>query len=165
MHASPVEVRVCDPYHPHFQVCMDAYFAELADRYGAFDPNVSRPLTPEQMVAPAGRLLMAYHHNRSVGCGALTFLEGGVAAIKRMWVAADYRGLGIGSRILDELERLARSDGARLLRLESRDELHEAVQMYKKFGYREVEPFNDEHYAHRWYEKTLNDHQQEIDGQ
>jgi hypothetical protein len=41
--------------------------------------------------------------------------------------------------------------------LENRHELYEATQMYKQFGYREVDPFNDEFYADRWYEKTLAD--------
>ena len=157
LRASSIDVRVGDPYHPHFQACLDAYFAELADRYGGFDPNVSRPLAPEQIVPPAGLLVMAYHHDHPVGCGALNFLSDSIGAIKRMWVSREYRGLGIGSRILDELERGARENGVRLLRLENRHELYEATQMYNQFGYREVDPFNDEFYADRWYEKTLAD--------
>lgn len=155
LRASAIVLRVSDPYSSQFQLCMDAYFAELADRYGGFDPSLSRPLALEQMVPPAGVLVMAYHGEHPTGCGALNFLSDNTGSIKRMWVSREYRGLGIGRRILDELERQARRNGVRLLRLENRHELYEATQMYKQFGYQEVEPFNDEFYADHWYEKSL----------
>lgn len=41
------------------------------------------------------------------------------------------------------------------MRLETKDELAEAVQMYRTSGYREVAPFNDEPYADHWFEKNL----------
>jgi GNAT superfamily N-acetyltransferase len=150
-----IELRICDPQHPHALQCLETYFAELALRYGAFDPDISRPLTAEQMTPPAGLLLIAYRHEKPVGCGALTFLADKVATVKRMWVSPDVRGIGLGSRILTELETRARAGGARRLRLETKDELYEAIQMYLRFGYREVEPFNDEFYADHWFEKVL----------
>jgi hypothetical protein len=52
----------------------------------------------------------------------------------------------------------ARVQGVRRLRLETKDELHEAMQMYINLGFREVEPFNDEFYADHWFEKLLTDH-------
>jgi ribosomal protein S18 acetylase RimI-like enzyme len=72
-----------------------------------------------------------------------------------MWVSPDVRGLGLGRRILDELEERARANGVRLVRLETKNELYEAVHMYRGAGYREVEPFNDEFYADYWFEKVL----------
>lgn len=155
LRAASIEIRIGDPHHPDFALCLNAYFAELAERYGGFDPDITRPIAPEQMVAPAGLLVMAYLHDLPVGCGAVSFGPNGIGAIKRMWVSRDFRGLGIGSRILSELERLARDYGAEVLRLENRHELYEATEMYRQFGYREVDPFNDEFYADRWYEKTL----------
>ncbi len=41
------------------------------------------------------------------------------------------------------------------MRLETKDELGEAIQMYQSSGYREVAPFNDEPYADHWFEKPL----------
>jgi ribosomal protein S18 acetylase RimI-like enzyme len=72
-----------------------------------------------------------------------------------MWVAPSVRGLGLGRRLLHELENRARAEGLRLMRLETRDELSEAIRMYQTSGYREVAPFNDEPYAHHWFEKSL----------
>ncbi len=155
LRAATVSVRVGDPHHPHFQLCLDAYYAELADRYGGFDPSISRQLPPEQLIPPGGLLVMAYTRDLPVGCGAMTFGDDRIGAIKRIWVSRDYRGLGVGSRILDELECRARDNGIRSLRLENRHELYEATEMYRQFGYRDVDPFNDEYYADRWYEKVL----------
>ena len=55
----------------------------------------------------------------------------------------------------DELERLAAEHGATAVRLETNRNLPEAVGLYRASGYQEVEPFNDERYAHHWFVKQL----------
>jgi ribosomal protein S18 acetylase RimI-like enzyme len=70
-----------------------------------------------------------------------------------MWVASSVRGLGIGRRLLAELERRADDGGARVVRLETNKALTEAIALYRSSGYREVEAFNSEPYAHHWFEK------------
>jgi len=90
-----------------------------------------------------------------VGCGALKFHGDQPAELKRMWVAESTRGLGIGRRLLDELERHAADGGARVIRLETNRSLTEAISLYRSAGYREVAAFNDEPYAHHWFEKQL----------
>ena len=72
-----------------------------------------------------------------------------------MWVAPSARGLGIGRRILQRLEELARRRRIPLLRLETNKALSEAQALYRRSGYREVSPFNDEPYAHHWFQKRL----------
>ena len=72
-----------------------------------------------------------------------------------MWVAPEARGLGLGRRLLQELERHARDRGATVLRLETNETLREAIALYRGSGYGEVAAFNDEPYAHHWFEKHL----------
>jgi ribosomal protein S18 acetylase RimI-like enzyme len=72
-----------------------------------------------------------------------------------MWVARSARGLGVGRRILSELEREAAARGAAQVRLETNRNLTEATGLYRSAGYTEVEAFNDEPYAHHWFEKRL----------
>ncbi len=72
-----------------------------------------------------------------------------------MWVAPEARGIGLGRRLLAELERLAYERGARTIRLETNKNLSEAIELYRSSGYREIPPFNDERYAHHWFEKRL----------
>jgi ribosomal protein S18 acetylase RimI-like enzyme len=90
-----------------------------------------------------------------VGCGAFKFRDGGWAELKRMWVAPTVRGLGVGRRLLGELEQRAAAGGARRTRLDTNGSLVEAIGMYRSAGYREVRPYNDEPYADRWFEKRL----------
>ena len=42
-----------------------------------------------------------------------------------------------------------------VVRLESNRALTEAIALYRGFGCREVPAFNDEPYAHHWFEKRL----------
>ena len=104
---------------------------------------------------PLGALLIARLHGRPIGCGALKFHTPAPAELKRMWVSPDARGLGLGRRILRELEQHAINSGARVVRLETNRALKEAIQLYRSAGYREVAAFNDEPYAHHWFEKRL----------
>jgi hypothetical protein len=39
--------------------------------------------------------------------------------------------------------------------LETNRTLLEAIELYRHAGYQEVEAFNDEPYAHHWFEKRL----------
>jgi DNA-binding MarR family transcriptional regulator/ribosomal protein S18 acetylase RimI-like enzyme len=154
--ASAVRVGVCDPRHPHARFCEQAYFAELASRFDAgFDPAHSHTASVADLTPPAGLLLVATLHGEPAGCGALRFHRGGPTELKRMWVAPARRGLGLGRRLLAELEAHAAANGVRVLRLETNHSLAEAITLYRTAGYREVTPFNDEPYAHHWFEKTL----------
>ncbi len=72
-----------------------------------------------------------------------------------MWVDPEARGLGLGRRLLGELERQAGKAGARVVHLETNRALIEAIRLYRSSGYREVPAFNDEPYAHHWFEKEL----------
>ena len=154
--ASAVRVGVCDPRHPHARLCERAYFAELARRFDAgFDPAHSHTASVADLTPPAGLLLVATLHGAPAGCGALRFHGDAPAELKRMWVAPTRRGLGLGRRLLTELEAHAAAHGVRVLRLETNRSLAEAIGMYRTAGYREVAPFNNEPYAHHWFEKTL----------
>jgi ribosomal protein S18 acetylase RimI-like enzyme len=72
-----------------------------------------------------------------------------------MWVAPAARGLGLGRRLLAELEAHAAARGVAVLRLETNGTLAEAISLYRSSGYQEVAPFSAEAYAHHWFEKTL----------
>jgi len=154
--ASAVQVTEADPRHPDARRAVRAYVTELAQRFdGGFDPALSISASDEEMSPPAGLFLIATLHGEPAGCGALKFRPGAPTEIKRMWVAPEARGLGLGRRLLAELEARAAARGARTLRLETNRALAEAISLYRSAGYREVAAFNDEPYAHYWFEKTL----------
>jgi ribosomal protein S18 acetylase RimI-like enzyme len=151
-----VEVIDEDPTSVDAQHCLDAYFRELDERFeGGFDVGRSIPADATDLVEPAGLLLVARLDGRPVGAGAVKFHGADPAEIKRMWVAGQARGLGVGRRILTDLERRARDHGASTARLETNRALTEAIALYRSTGYVEVARFNDEPYAHHWFEKDL----------
>jgi DNA-binding MarR family transcriptional regulator/GNAT superfamily N-acetyltransferase len=151
-----VEVDVESPTSPAAQFCLQSYFAELDTRFDAgFDPSRSISADAEELTEPAGLLLVARLRDQPVGCGALKLRRGAPAEIKRMWVAPTARGLGVGRRILNGLEQQARDRGVDLVHLETNKTLREATTLYRSAGYVEVDAFNDEPYAHHWFEKRL----------
>ncbi len=153
---SRVVVSAIDPSDPQARECVNAYFAELDRRFDAgFDPTRSISADDDELRPPAGLLMLAWMHDRPVGCGALKFDGEGVADLKRMWVADAARGQRVGRRLLTELEACAAARGVRLLRLETNGTLVEAVNLYRSAGYVEVPAFSDEPYAHHWFEKQL----------
>ena len=107
------------------------------------------------MTPPAGLLLVATLHGDPVGCGAMTLPSQGVAYIKRMWVARTVRGLGLGRRLLAELEERARAPGSAPAATGDQGRATRGNRLYPSAGYREVPPFNDEPYADHWFEKKL----------
>ena len=152
--AALVRVDVVDPESPDAAFCLGEYYAELGRRFDdGFDHAVSLAATPEQLRLPDGLFVVASLHGEPVGCGALKFHGRRPAELKRMWVAPPARGRGRG--LLAELEQLACEHGVRTLRLETNRNLTEAIALYRASGWREVDAFNDERYAHHWFEKQL----------
>jgi len=154
--ASTVEIRAVDPDGELARHCLSEYLRELDDRFdGGFDPAGSLPADAGDLRPPEGVFLVAALQGEPVGCGALRFHGDAPTELKRMWVAPEARGVGLGRRLLGELERHAAEQGARCIRLETNRALPEAVAMYRSAGYREVDAFNHEPYADHWFEKEL----------
>jgi DNA-binding MarR family transcriptional regulator/GNAT superfamily N-acetyltransferase len=154
--ASMVKIAVADPTSPDARLCFEHYFAELSERFDAgFDPALSISAHAHELTSPTGLLLVAHLREEPVGCGALKFHKNAPGELKRMWVAPRARGLGLGRRLLLALEHSAREAGVAVLHLETNRTLIEAIQLYRHCGYQEVEAFNDEPYAHHWFEKHL----------
>jgi DNA-binding MarR family transcriptional regulator/GNAT superfamily N-acetyltransferase len=151
-----VEIRVVDPTDRDARQSIRAYFAELDRRSkSGFDPTAGISAEPHELVPPAGAFVIAYLRDEPTGCGAVKHHPGAPSELKRMWVAESARGLGIGRRLLTELEALAAASGASIARLETNRVLVEAIAMYRSAGYVEVPAFNDEPFAHHWFEKRL----------
>ena len=145
-----------DPASDDAQHCLGEYFAELDHRFDTgFDPALSLSADLDELRLPAGLFLLATVRAEPIGCGALKFHRDAPTELKRMWVSESARGLGIGRRLLAELETRAVAYGTRVVRLETNRSLAEAVNLYRSAGYQEVDAFNDEPYADHWFEKQL----------
>jgi DNA-binding MarR family transcriptional regulator/GNAT superfamily N-acetyltransferase len=153
--AAAVEIRVERPDSVAALWCLETYYRELAERFeGGYDPAVALPLGPDNLTPPTGCFIVAYLDGAPIACGALKVKDAKIGEIKRMWVAASARGLGISRRMLMSLEEHARQFGLGTLRLDTNKALKEAQNLYRTSGYKEVARFNDEPYAHHWFEKA-----------
>lgn len=154
--ADAVEFVKVHPDSAEAQACLSRYYAEIAGRFdGGFDPGQSSAPTLDDFTPPGGAFLVVRLDGALVGCGGFKRDAPDTAYLKRMWVAPEARGHGVGRRLLHALEEKARSLGYRKIHLETEKTLTEAQQLYRASGYVEVPPFNDELYAHHWFEKTF----------
>jgi DNA-binding MarR family transcriptional regulator/predicted GNAT family acetyltransferase len=151
-----LELRVVAPNSAAARRCLAAYFRELTARFeGGFNPGEGDPAPEEEMAPPNGFFVLARIDGRPVGCGGLRRIDKHIGEIKRMWTAPEARGQGVARRVLHELETLAREAGVDTLRLDTNRVLVETQAMYRREGYREIVRYNDNPYAHHWFEKKL----------
>ena len=130
-----IEIRPGHPGDDAGPSLIAAAVAELAERYeGEQDPAVE----PDTLVPPRGAFLVASVDRDPVGCGGVRVLSPGVAEIKRMYVAPEARGLGVGRALLGGLEDAARGLGCAALRLETGLRQPEAIALYEDAGYRQI---------------------------
>lgn len=151
-----VRIERADPASREARWCLEQYYAELARRFDeGFDAARSLPTDDAELRPPRGVFLMASVDGEPVACGLIKTIGPGIGYLKRMWVSDALRGVGFGRRMLQALEDEARMLGFTTLRLETNRALVEAIRLYRTSGYVEVPPFNDEPYAHHWFEKRL----------
>lgn len=107
---------------------LDGY---LLDLY----PPESNHLDCERELAQSHvHFLVAFEDDRAIGCGAIKLLEG-YAEIKRIYLEPGLRGKGTGSRILSQLESIARGAGIGIVRLETGARQPEALHLFRNNGY------------------------------
>jgi GNAT superfamily N-acetyltransferase len=110
---------------------------------------------PAELGEPGGVLLLARVDGEPAGLGGVRHLDTEVAEVKSMFVAPAHRGIGLGRRILAELEQIAAGHGCRAVRLDTSDYLTEAIGLYRAAGYSEVPAYNENPKASLWFERQL----------
>jgi GNAT superfamily N-acetyltransferase len=118
-----------------------AALADLSQRYGG--EGDSTPIVPGEFDPPEGAFLVAYVDGAPAGCvGFRTFAEDDTTAeLKRMYVAPQYRGLGIAKALLGAVEDAARAAGRKRMWLETGTAQPEAIGLYERGGYTRIEDF------------------------
>jgi putative acetyltransferase len=110
-------------------LCFQSFEEELAGLPGHYAP-------------PEGRLLLAECDGQLAGCVALHPWEAGVCEMKRLYLRPSFRGKGLGRVIAEKIIAEARSVGYRSMRLDTiAPIMKDAVEMYRKLGFREIAPY------------------------
>jgi DNA-binding MarR family transcriptional regulator/GNAT superfamily N-acetyltransferase len=152
--AATVTFEPVDPASPVARDVIGRYFAEIGRRFG-FDPSGETEKDTKFLVPPFGVFVVALSDGESVACGGLQEIAPCVGELKRMWVHGDWRGAGLGSRLLRHLEDQARALGHRIVRLDTNGALAEAIGMYERAGYQAIDRYNDNPWATHFFEKAL----------
>lgn len=83
-------------------------------------------------------VVLCFNNNIATGCGAFKFFSPGTIEIKRMFVRPEYRGKGIASQILNDLELWASELQYQECVLETGKKQPEAIALYQKAGYTRI---------------------------
>jgi DNA-binding MarR family transcriptional regulator len=152
--AATVRFEPVDPVSLPARDVVGRYFAEIGRRFG-FDPSDETERDALLLVPPTGVFAVALSDGVPVACGGLLAIAPHVGDLKRMWVHDDWRGAGLGSRLLRHLEDQARESGHDTVRLDTNAALAEAIGMYQRAGYRAIDRYNDNPWATHFFEKRL----------
>ncbi len=151
-----VRFDVVDPSSADALWAMTQYFEELDRRFTTgFDPGDTLVADAPSMAPPGGGFIVARDEIGACGCGGVLRVDDAMAEIKRMWVHQRVRGQGVGKRMLAELESLIIALGYTRVILDTNGVLTEAITMYRRAGYTDIERYNDNPYAMHWFAKEL----------
>ena len=80
-------------------------------------------------------VVVAYSGAIPVACGAIKEFDAGAMEVKRMFTDANFRGKGLATKVLTELENWAQELGYTKCVLETGKRLPDAVRLYENRGY------------------------------
>lgn len=104
--------------------------AELAGLPGAYAP-------------PDGLILVARHHGTTVGMVAYRRLDTRICEMKRLYVQASVRGLGLSRVLVTALMEHARRAGYARMYLDTLPKMERAQQLYESLGFHDIPPYYD----------------------
>ena len=150
--------RSASPADADAHALLVEYFTIRAAEFpgGAYSPRYP---TAEAFRSPDGVFLLVEDDGRLVGCGGIRRLpdleDGRVFEVKHVYLRPETRGRGWGRLLLDELERRARAWDASALVLDTHHTLESAGHLYRRGGFSDTAPYNDNPNATVWLRKEL----------
>lgn len=113
---------------------------------------------PGEYTEPRGCLLLAWVDGELAGCCALRPLDttdfANAAEMKRLYVRANFRGLGIGRFLSEEIIETARRIGYSCILLDTLDDMEAARALYEDLGFEEIPPYYHNPHAGSHYLKV-----------
>lgn len=122
-----------------------AYAASLGVDLAYQDFKGELAALPGNYASPGGALLLARGGDGSpLGCAALRPMEPpGCCEMKRLYVAPDARGMGLGKALVEAVVEAARRAGYRELRLDTLPDMLDAQGLYTRLGFVRIAPYYD----------------------
>jgi len=88
-------------------------------------------------------VVLAYENGIAIACGCFKQFDEKRIELKRMYVKPAFRGKGIASAMVAELERWATELGYQTAILETGIGQPEAIALYRKLGYKDIPHFGE----------------------
>lgn len=101
---------------------------EMADLAGAY-------------AHPTGEIILAYVDGDLAASVALRPCAEGICEMKRLFVRADYRALGLGRRLVAEIMQVGRDLGYERMRLDTLESMVAAIRLYESHGFYPIEAY------------------------
>ena len=96
---------------------------------------------PGDYLPPSGGLLVALEGTDLLGCVAVRRFDAETAEMKRLFVAPNGRGRGLGGRLVDGIIGIARDIGYRAIRLDTLPTQQAAQRLYLLRGFAPIPPY------------------------
>lgn len=113
-----------------FSLCFQDFDRELAELPGRYAP-------------PSGRLLLCLVEDRAAGCAALRRSDPEACEMKRLYVRPEFRSRRLGEKLARLVIDEARRGGYRRMRLDTLPSMERAIALYRKLGFKTIEPYRD----------------------
>jgi putative acetyltransferase len=99
---------------------------------------------PGEFAAPAGLLLLAIRDDNAMGTIGVRPLREHACEAKRLYVPAQYRGEGLGRRLLTSAIEQARAAGYQAMYADTLTSMHEAARLYAAFGFEQIDAYSED---------------------
>ena len=90
---------------------------------------------------PKGGIILLKSNNDIIGCIGVKKFENCIVELKRMFIKKKFRNKGYGKKLLDKAIELAIDLKYERLRLDTLPIMNKAIELYKKAGFVEIEPY------------------------
>ena len=110
-------------------LCFQSFKEELENLPGKYAP-------------PEGGLFLATVDGKLAGCVAFRKIDEQICEMKRLFVREDFRGFGLGKKLIEKLFEKALDANYKSVLLDTlADKMPSAIRLYRSFGFTETKPY------------------------
>ncbi|MCI8509788.1 MAG: GNAT family N-acetyltransferase [Lachnospiraceae bacterium] len=136
----PQEVGILFLEYTDMLISGDSSFRKYLD-IQHYDEEIEHLETKYGM--PYGRLYIAYCNGGLAGCIGLRKIDEQNCEMKRLYVRPQFRGKQIGNQLISKIITDAKEIGYSHMLLDTLPFLQSAIHMYRKYGFYEIDSYND----------------------